>query len=78
MSVGPTRMLNSWHADPPFLCRYSEPEKFSIVQIPLPELRDDDILVKVKACGVCGTGKLRPLLVQYIPYGTSHAHIHVC
>ncbi|ROV89210.1 hypothetical protein VMCG_09891 [Cytospora schulzeri] len=26
--------------------QYSEPEKFSIVQIPLPELRDDDILVK--------------------------------
>lgn len=42
----------------PFLCRYSEPTKFSIVQVPLPELRDDDILVKVKACGVCGTGEL--------------------
>lgn len=37
--------------------RYSEPEKFDIVQVPLPELRDDDVLVKVKACGVCGTGK---------------------
>lgn len=36
--------------------RYSEAQKFSIVEIPLPELRDDDILVKVKACGVCGTG----------------------
>lgn len=37
--------------------RYSEPTKFSIVEVPLPELRDDDVLVKVKACGVCGTGK---------------------
>lgn len=42
-----------------FLGRYSEPEKFSIVEIPLPDLRDDDVLVKVKACGVCGTGKSR-------------------
>lgn len=25
------------------------------MEIPLPELRDDDVLVKVKACGVCGT-----------------------
>ncbi|KAG8160527.1 hypothetical protein KVR01_010063 [Diaporthe batatas] len=35
--------------------QYSKPENFSIVEVPLPELRDDDVLVKVKACGVCGT-----------------------
>ncbi|KAF8466229.1 chaperonin 10-like protein [Kalaharituber pfeilii] len=36
--------------------RYSEPKKWSIViDEPLPKLRDNDVLVKVKACGVCGT-----------------------
>lgn len=35
--------------------QYSKPREFSIVEVPLPELRDDDVLVKVKACGVCGT-----------------------
>lgn len=34
---------------------YSEPRKYSIQQIPVPKLRDTDILVKVKACGLCGT-----------------------
>ncbi|KFA78356.1 hypothetical protein S40288_05008 [Stachybotrys chartarum IBT 40288] len=35
--------------------RYEKPEDWSIVQVPLPELRDNDVLIKVKACGVCGT-----------------------
>ncbi|KAI9644307.1 hypothetical protein NHQ30_007664 [Ciborinia camelliae] len=35
--------------------RYSKPEEYGIVQVPLPKLRDNDVLVKVKACGVCGT-----------------------
>ncbi|OKP12939.1 D-arabinitol dehydrogenase 1 [Penicillium subrubescens] len=35
--------------------QYSEPRKHSLVEIPLPELRENDILIKVKACGVCGT-----------------------
>jgi len=35
--------------------RYEKPEDFSIVRVPLPELRDKDVLIKVKACGVCGT-----------------------
>ncbi|OAL30573.1 chlorophyll synthesis pathway protein BchC [Fonsecaea nubica] len=34
---------------------YDEPEKFSVVEVPLPKLRENDILIKVKACGVCGT-----------------------
>ncbi|KAG6136047.1 hypothetical protein E4U38_001534 [Claviceps purpurea] len=37
--------------------RYEKPEDWSIVKVPLPELRDNDVLVQVKACGVCGTGK---------------------
>ncbi|PGH19172.1 chlorophyll synthesis pathway protein BchC [Polytolypa hystricis UAMH7299] len=35
--------------------QYSKPEVYGIVQIPVPELRENDILIKVKACGVCGT-----------------------
>ena len=30
-------------------------EKFEIKEYPIPELGDDDILVKVEGCGVCGT-----------------------
>lgn len=37
------------------VCRYSKPEEFSIVTVPLPKLRENDVLIKVKACGVCGT-----------------------
>ncbi|RDA94263.1 hypothetical protein CP533_0612 [Ophiocordyceps camponoti-saundersi (nom. inval.)] len=35
--------------------RYEKPEDWSIVKVPLPQLRDDDVLMQVKACGVCGT-----------------------
>ncbi|KAK2801599.1 hypothetical protein FQN50_007660 [Emmonsiellopsis sp. PD_5] len=35
--------------------QYSKPEEFKLVNIPVPTLRENDILVKVKACGVCGT-----------------------
>ncbi|KAJ2906950.1 alcohol dehydrogenase GroES-like domain-containing protein [Zalerion maritima] len=35
--------------------RYEKPGDFSVVQVPLPTLRSNDVLVKVKACGVCGT-----------------------
>ncbi|KAF5137517.1 D-arabinitol dehydrogenase 1 [Metarhizium anisopliae] len=31
--------------------RYEKPEDWSIVTVPLPELRDSDVLVQVKACG---------------------------
>ncbi len=30
-------------------------EKYEIKEFPIPELGDDDILVKVEGCGVCGT-----------------------
>lgn len=53
---GPTYTI-FFNTDTTIPHRYSEATKFSIVQVPLPELRDDDILVKVKACGVCGTGE---------------------
>jgi D-arabinitol dehydrogenase (NADP+) len=35
---------------------YDAPEKWRIVEdAPLPVIRDNDVLIKVKACGVCGT-----------------------
>ncbi|OYP09764.1 theronine dehydrogenase, partial [Lachnotalea glycerini] len=30
-------------------------EHYEIKEFPIPELGDDDILVKVEGCGVCGT-----------------------
>ncbi|KKA21634.1 Alcohol dehydrogenase, zinc-containing [Rasamsonia emersonii CBS 393.64] len=35
--------------------RYEKPETFAVVDIPVPTLRENDVLIKVKACGVCGT-----------------------
>ena len=33
----------------------TEKEHFEIKEYPIPEVGDDDILVKVEGCGVCGT-----------------------
>lgn len=33
----------------------TELEKFEVKEYPIPEVGDDDILVKVEGCGVCGT-----------------------
>jgi len=35
--------------------RYEKPEHYSVVTAPVPTIRDNDVLVRVKACGVCGT-----------------------
>ncbi|MBQ7982930.1 MAG: zinc-binding dehydrogenase [Clostridia bacterium] len=32
-----------------------EPEKFVVKEYPMPEIGDDDILVRVEGCGICGT-----------------------
>lgn len=34
---------------------YTAPEHFEIRQVPIPEIGDDDVLLKVSCCGVCGT-----------------------
>ncbi|KAL4777011.1 chaperonin 10-like protein [Aspergillus nidulans var. acristatus] len=34
---------------------YDKPEVHTIAEIPVPTLRENDVLIKVKACGVCGT-----------------------
>jgi L-iditol 2-dehydrogenase len=33
----------------------SEYKKLSVVEMPTPEIGDDDVLVRVRACGVCGS-----------------------
>ena len=33
----------------------TEPKKIEVKEFAIPELKDDDILVKVEGCGVCGT-----------------------
>ena len=33
----------------------TEKKHFELQEYPLPEVGDDDILVKVEGCGVCGT-----------------------
>ncbi|PSN62117.1 L-threonine 3-dehydrogenase [Corynespora cassiicola Philippines] len=35
--------------------QYSAPEQYAVVQIDVPTIGDDDALVKISACGVCGT-----------------------
>ncbi|KAA8894111.1 chaperonin 10-like protein [Sphaerosporella brunnea] len=35
--------------------RYDKPQSYAVVEVPLPTLRENDVLIKVKACGVCGT-----------------------
>ncbi|KAL4739714.1 chaperonin 10-like protein [Aspergillus similis] len=34
---------------------YDKPEVHKITEIPVPTLRENDVLIRVKACGVCGT-----------------------
>ncbi|KAL4751272.1 hypothetical protein BDW72DRAFT_174041 [Aspergillus terricola var. indicus] len=34
---------------------YDKPEVHKIAEIPVPALRENDVLIRVKACGVCGT-----------------------
>ncbi|KAH7396097.1 L-threonine 3-dehydrogenase [Pyrenochaeta sp. MPI-SDFR-AT-0127] len=35
--------------------QYSGAEQFTVVNIDIPQVGDDDVLVKISACGVCGT-----------------------
>ncbi|KAJ3799766.1 chaperonin 10-like protein [Lentinula aff. detonsa] len=34
---------------------YDAPHKFSIKDVPIPQVGDDDVLLKVTCCGICGT-----------------------
>ena len=33
----------------------TEYKTFSYEDVPLPEIGDDDVLIQVKACGICGS-----------------------
>ncbi|KAH8918408.1 GroES-like protein [Atractiella rhizophila] len=35
--------------------KYSEARNFSVINVPVPTIKDHELLVKVRACGVCGT-----------------------
>ena len=52
----------------------TELKHFEIKEVPMPEVGDDDILVKVEGCGVCGTDahefKVDPF--KYIPVNLGH------
>ena len=42
----------------PATCKVSvlvEPKKMDLIEVPIPPLGDDEILVKVEGCGICGT-----------------------
>lgn len=41
---------------------YNKPREFEIKQIPIPEIAEDEMLLKVNLCGVCGTD------VSLLPY----------
>ncbi|KAI0634876.1 NADP+-dependent D-mannitol dehydrogenase [Trametes polyzona] len=34
---------------------YHKPRDFEVREVPIPQIRDDEVLLKVRACGVCGT-----------------------
>jgi len=34
---------------------YSQPEKYEIKEVPIPEITDNQILLKIKSCGICKT-----------------------
>ena len=34
---------------------YEAPERFSYTDVPDPEIGPDEILIRVRACGICGT-----------------------
>ena len=42
----------------PATCKVSvlkEPKKMEIVEVAIPAIGDDEMLVKVEGCGICGT-----------------------
>ena len=55
MSDGHSVSAASSNANESRVAMLTAKEKFEIQKYPIPELGDDDILVKVEGCGVCGT-----------------------
>jgi Zn-dependent alcohol dehydrogenase len=58
------------------LDRYTKPEEYGIVTVPLPKMRDNDVLIKVSACGVCGMNNrssLGGVLLNVYRHGFAHS-----
>jgi len=34
---------------------YESPRKFVVKDVPVPQIKDDEVLLKVHSCGICGT-----------------------
>ncbi len=54
-SVAPTSTASASVPATSRVAMLTQKEHFDIQEYPIPELGDDDILVKVEGCGVCGT-----------------------
>ncbi|KAF9529979.1 chaperonin 10-like protein [Crepidotus variabilis] len=37
--------------------RYAAPNQLDIVNVPIPEIQEDQVLIKVTCCGICGTDR---------------------
>ena len=55
----------------------TEKEHFDIKEYPIPAIGDDDILVKVEGCGVCGTDAHESRETQFnlIPVALGHEEL---
>ena len=55
-----------------------EADEIRVENVPLPEYQPNDVLVRVEACGICGTdlhilsGHLRPLWPPHYPFIQGH------
>ncbi len=53
--MGTTKSANGAVPKTAKVAMLTAPKKIEVKEFPIPELQDDDILVKVEGCGVCGT-----------------------
>ncbi|MCD8301272.1 MAG: zinc-binding dehydrogenase [Clostridiales bacterium] len=54
-SAGAINRADAAIPDMAHVAMLTSPEHFDVKEFPIPEVGDDDILVKVEGCGICGT-----------------------
>ncbi|KAJ7572879.1 NADP+-dependent D-mannitol dehydrogenase [Mycena floridula] len=56
--------------------QFQGPYKFNVVKVPVPSVGDDDILIKVSCCGICGSDShfLSGLASNLAPYPVHPGH----
>jgi len=54
--------------------RLEGPRDIVLEEIPIPEISDDEVLVEVRYCGICGTDVHGFLAPNYTPVGTYMGH----